>query len=289
LYSILVPDSQYTSLVLASNPNFIPDLGVKFVNHAADKTKLFVLSNIVQKMLCALQLWYVSQPSPTLSTWYSITPDDFKAFRITYSTRRLMSSVASPVAAVPVAASPPPSNFRSAIKINLNDYVKFKENSEWRSFNRHLRATAASHDTMDILDPAFTPPPSDATVFEQKRFMYNVFSQCILTSKGKVCVRAHEKDLDAQQVYKDLLAIYADQLTMQLDATNIRSELTTMKLDDKWRKSYVTFLNLWCSRAQELESIEDKAVDDDTKRIWLTNTLQSHKEMNNAIRQAINP
>jgi hypothetical protein len=58
-------------------------------------------------------------------------------------------------------------------------------------------------------------------------------------------------------------------------------------LDDKWRKSYAAFLNLWCSHVQELESIIDKAVDDDTKRIWLTNTLQSHKEMNNAIRQAI--
>jgi hypothetical protein len=89
---------------------------------------------------------------------------------------------------------------------------------------------------MDVLDPTFTAPSSDAAVFEQKqRFMYNVFSQCILTSKGKVCVRTHEKDLDAQQVYKYLLEIYPDQLTMQLDATSICPELTIMKLDDKWR------------------------------------------------------
>jgi hypothetical protein len=98
---------------------------------------------------------------------------------------------------------------------------------------------------MDVLNPAYTASPSDAAVFEQKQhFMYNVCSQCILTSKGKVCVRAHKKDLDAQQVYKDLHAIYADQLTMQLDAISIRSKLT-MKLDDKWRKSYATSLNLW--------------------------------------------
>jgi hypothetical protein len=55
-----------------------------------------------------------------------------------------------------------------------------------------------------------------------------------------------------------------------------------MNLDDKWRKSFVTFLNSWCCRVQELESIEDKSVDDETKRIWLTN-----KEMNSAVRQAI--
>jgi hypothetical protein len=142
---------------------------------------------------------------------------------------------------------------------------------------------------MDILNPSFTPSANDAVAFEQKQqFMYNVFSQCILTSKGKVCVRAYEKDLDAQKVYRDLIAIYADQLTIQLDDTSICSELTVMKLNDKWRKSFASFLNcLWCSRVQLLESIEEKSVDDETKRIWLTNTLQSRKEMNSAVRQAI--
>jgi hypothetical protein len=28
-----------------------------------------------------------------------------------------------------------------------------------------------------------------------------------------------------------------------------------MTLDDKWQKSHAMFLNLWCSRIQELESI----------------------------------
>jgi hypothetical protein len=83
--------------------------------------------------------------------------------------------------------------------------------------------------------------------------------------------------LEAQQVYTDLLAIYADQPMLQLEATSIHTELTIMKLDDKWRKPYATFLNLWSSRIQELESIEDEAIDDDTKCIWLTNTLQGHK------------
>jgi hypothetical protein len=209
-----------------------------------------------------------------------------------HSTQRLTASVTpvtpvTPVASVTpvVAAVPPPSNnFRSAIKIILNDYVKVKEDSQWRTFNCQLRPTAASNDTMDILNPSYTPSADDAFAFEQKQwFMFNVFSQC----KGKSLRCAHEKDLDAQKVYRDLIAIYADQLTIQLDATSICSELTVMKLDDKWRKSFATFLNLWCSCVQELESIEDKSVDDETKRTWLTNTLQSHKEMNSAVRQDI--
>jgi hypothetical protein len=109
-------------------------------------------------MVCALQLWCVSQPSPELSNWFILTAIEFKKFRIGYNTQRLTSTVtpvapvASPPPAVVVAETPPSNNFRSAIKINLNDYVKFKEDSQWRTFNCQLRATAASHDTMDILN-----------------------------------------------------------------------------------------------------------------------------------------
>jgi hypothetical protein len=69
---------------------------------------------------------------------------------------------------------------------------------------------------MDIMKPSFTLSVTDAIAFEQKQwFMYKVFSKCIVTSKGEVFVQAHDKDLDAQKVYKNLLAIYADQLTIQ--------------------------------------------------------------------------
>jgi hypothetical protein len=95
-----------------------------------------------------------------------------------------------------------------------------------------------------------------------------MFYQRLLTSKGKVCVRAQKKSLNGQLVYEALQVVYDDQLSAQLDATNIRSEITIMKLDDKWRKSYETFLSHWISRVQELESI-------------------SHKEMNNTLSQAV--
>jgi hypothetical protein len=168
-------------------------------SYAMDTTKFYLLSPSVTKMLCALQLWYVSQLSPELSNQFILTATEFQKFRIAYSTQQLTSTVtpvapvASPPPAVVVAATPPSNNFCSAIKISLNDYVKFKEDSQWRTFNRQLRATAASLDTMDILNPSFKPSAkNDAVAFEQKqRFMYNVFSQCILTSKGKVCVWTH--------------------------------------------------------------------------------------------------
>jgi hypothetical protein len=83
------------------------------------------------------------------------------------------------------------------MKANIVDYIKLKDDSQWRVFNRQLRPTAASHDTLEVLDPLFVPPTGHEDTFEQKcKFMYNMFSQCILTSKGKVCARAQEKSLN---------------------------------------------------------------------------------------------
>ena len=57
-------------------------------------------------------------------------------------------------------------------------------------------------------------------------------------------------------------------------------------MDDKWRAVYERFLNLWTNKIQDLESIEDCAIPEQTKRIWLTATLHSKTEMRAAIRQA---
>jgi uncharacterized protein YeaO (DUF488 family) len=136
-------------------------------SYAMYTTKFYLSSPSVTKMLCALQPWYVSQPSPELSNWFTLTATEFQKFRIAYSTQQLTSTVTpfapvvSPPPAVVVAATTPSNN----IKINLNDYVKFKEDSKWRTFKRQLPATAASHDTMDILNPSFTPSANDAVAF----------------------------------------------------------------------------------------------------------------------------
>jgi hypothetical protein len=60
-----------------------------------------------------------------------------------------------------------------------------------------------------------------------------------------------------------------------------------MKLDDKWRKSFESFLHFGTAKVQDLEGIEGKLVDDDTRRIWLTNTLSSQPDMDANICQTI--
>jgi hypothetical protein len=117
--------------------------------------------------------------------------------------------------------------------------------------------------------------------------MYNVFTNIILTTKCKNCVCEESKSLDAQKVYASLLDVYYDHLSTELVATKLPQELALMKLDDKWRKSFESYLHFWTAKVQDLEGIEIKLVDNETRRIWLTNTLSSQPDMDAAIRQTI--
>jgi hypothetical protein len=91
---------------------------------------------------------------------------------------------------------------------------------------------------MDVLDPTYVPSLEDQDSFRKKqRFMYNVFSNIVLTTKGKNCIRDECDSMDAQKVYAALLEAYDDPLSINLSANKLRQELTLMKLDDKWRKT----------------------------------------------------
>jgi hypothetical protein len=164
----------------------------------------------------SVQIWYAMKLSESqddfedLETFFSLTVDTLNSWRRAQNFRRIngidkdanpsaKSDIPSPVvSSTPpisspayVAPAPVVSSFCSNIKINISDYPKLKEDSQWRAFNCQLRETAANHDTLDILYPNFVPSTEQKDAFEQKqKFMYNVFTNIILTSKGKVCVRA---------------------------------------------------------------------------------------------------
>jgi hypothetical protein len=90
--------------------------------------------------------------------------------------------------------------------------------------------------------------------------MYNVSTNIILTTKGKNCICDKCISMDAQKVYAKFLEAYHDLLSINLSATKLCQELKLMKLDDKWRKSYESFLHFWTAKIQDLEGIEDKPV-----------------------------
>jgi hypothetical protein len=186
--------------------------------------------------------------------------------------------------------SPAPftSIFRHSIKINISGYPKLKDETQWCAFDCELRFTAASHNTFVILSPNYVPPiRAVANFVDKQRFMHIVFTNIIHTTEGKKCVRKESTSLEAQKVFAFLLDVYQDHLPTKLIASKLYQELTSIKLDDKWSMSFESFPNFWRAKVQGLDAIEDKLVDDDTQRIWLTNTLSSQPVMEDGICQTI--
>ena len=258
-------------------PYMIPD--------PADATKQISTSLVPAfgRRLNATLRWYYQQPQQKLATWYNLTPDSFQTW---YDSTILNPPTPDSTLVTPNVTAPP-RTFRSSLKINLTDYPTLKDDKHWRTYHRLLKATAASHDTLDVLDTLYVPSIQDTAAFQEKQsFMYHVFTKTLNTSKGKLCVRNHELKRDAQCVYIDLLEAYNDELSSTIIATTLRNELTLLKMDDKWRSGYEHFLSMWNTKILDLESVEDAAIDDNTKRIWLTATLQSNSDMRAAIRQA---
>jgi hypothetical protein len=161
----------------------------------------------------------------------------------------VVSSSSAMTTPIPTAPAP---YFQRNVKKHNADYPKLKGEAQWRTFNHALHTSAASHDTLDVLTPNVVPLVGLEADFEQnQRFMYNVSTNIIITSKGKVCVQAKYDSMNAQQVYASNKEAYNDQPSTQLNATKLQSERTIMKLDDKRFKGFETFLHHWTSKLQD--------------------------------------
>ena len=53
--------------------------------------------------------------------------------------------------------------FQRGTKRSPADYTRFKDDSRWKQWNRHLKATANSHGLGDVLNPSYVPMTSEAT------------------------------------------------------------------------------------------------------------------------------
>jgi hypothetical protein len=178
--------------------------------------------------------------------------------------------------------------FLRSIKRSTSEYNKLKDDSRWKQWNRHLKDTANSHGLGHVLTPSYVPSNDAALELSnhQNSFMYSDFEPCLQTAKSRYIVQSYEKDANAHLVYAALLSVYEEDLSNSLLATDLSSERTLLRFDDSWKKSSDSFLLHWTSKILQLEQLEDKAVDDATKRLWLTATLSTKLHMATCITQA---
>ena len=97
-------------------------------------------------------------------------------------------------------------SFKRGLKIGAYAYSILRDECHFDKFQKNFFITAKSDDVSEILDPTFTPGPSqeDKELFEAKQsFMYNVFRETLLTNMGRYIVRIHLRTIDAQAVWKE--------------------------------------------------------------------------------------
>ena len=264
------------------------------------------------KKILRVQAWFVHHEDPTDATWANLTLADFNKWKTASQATDIRASlnvqdnstappttlgnndastlssqiqINSPTNVPFTSAS---NNFQRGIKINIADYTKFKDDKQWYKWTEQIASIASLHQTSNVLNSDYVPNTQEEIELfgSHNRFMYTVFTECVQTSKGKICIRAHSKSMDGQATYKDLTKAYTDSISVSLVSASLRADLVTNRLDNSYKKSSESFLMGWSHKIMDLESIENSMVPDKDKRIWLTTALSGHKELSSAIRNA---
>ncbi len=86
--------------------------------------------------------------------------------------------------------------------------------------------------------------------------MYAVFEKTLLTDKGKVLVRAHQKTFDAQLIYKELQHYTLLSTKASMDASALLAYITTSNLGDgKWKGTMHAFILHWQDQVRKYHDL----------------------------------
>jgi hypothetical protein len=136
--------------------------------------------------------------------------------------------------------------FRKTTRREPSHFNTFNDKRMWASWKLQFESTARYQDLSEVLDPTYKPKtPEERDVFDAKQqYLYAVFVQVLLTDEGKTFVRQHQKDFDAQEIYRSLVEFHSQSMHTELTGTSIMSFLTSFKLGvNSWAgKTSVSFI-----------------------------------------------
>ena len=117
----------------------------------------------------------------------------------------------------------------------------------------------------EVFDPDYKPDgEEEEKLFEEKKcFTYAVLNWIIQMDEGKAFVRQHEKDYNAQEVYRKLLNFATKSTAAKLAKDGLVKFLTTTKLDSCWNGLTVGFILHWC---EQMRLLDDMSPDEDRFR-----------------------
>ena len=86
--------------------------------------------------------------------------------------------------------------------------------------------------------------------------MYAVFTKTLLTDKGRSLVSEHDRDGDAQTIYRELFLHAKRSTKASVDASDLLAYITTSRLGTGlWKGSTESFIIHWQSQIQKYEGL----------------------------------
>jgi hypothetical protein len=111
---------------------------------------------------------------------------------------------------------------------------------------------------------------------EKQKYMYSVFERTLQTDEGKVIVRSHDSDRNAQLIYSKFLQVMMQSTEALMDSGELLSYLTTAKISDgSWRGTTKAFVLNWIDKLllfHELTPVADR-LSENTQQTLLQNAV----------------
>lgn len=236
---------------------------------------------------------YIGEPILTRQDWMDITYEDINAFRtsptwmgMTTKGPGLLASLPTPASTSSKTRHDPVHEFRKGIKRDITQFSLLKSDQHWDAWNRTMGAQARAQDLSEVLNPMYTPRPTDLTAVElfdeKQKYMYAVFERTLQTDKGKALVRMYQDTYDAQTIYKELKEYSMKSTKASLDSRDLLSYISSSQLGDgKWSGTAHSYILHWQDQVrkyEELVSTKDH-LSDSLKRIMLENAVYKVPEL----------
>ena len=118
--------------------------------------------------------------------------------------------------------------------------------------------TATAHDCEEILQPTYRPR-SDSDCLElfmlKNDFMYIVFNKCSLSSMGKIIVRKHLDNMNAQRVWEEFATHMTTSSKGKAEKHQLHTYVATTVLDKSWQGTTEQFILHFNEQLTQLDEV----------------------------------
>ena len=223
--------------------------------------------------------------NPIGDDWTAVDQASFDGFRVdpTYLSSKVGATTPTSFGQSTSKYSPA-DLFRRGIKRDPTLFPTLKDEKYNDTWHRSFANQARAQDVADVLDPKYKPSTTEQRdLFEEKqKYLYAVLESKVLTDRGKAFIREHEKDYDAQAVYKKLTEHHLKSTKALIDSSAILSYITLACLGSgEWRGTTEAFIIHWQNqvRLYERQVPLNDHFSDGQKRTMLQNAVSPIDEL----------